>query len=107
MITLTDTAIKEVRRLMDEQDVPNLVLRVGVQGGGCSGFSYAMNFDTDVAADDQIFESDGVKVVVDPKSYAYLDGVTVDFVSNLMGSGFKFSNPNAAKSCGCGSSFSV
>lgn len=107
MITLSETAIGEVRRLIAQQNVPDLLLRVGVQGGGCSGLSYVMNFDTDVGERDQVFENDGVKIVVDDKSLMYLDGVTVDYVSNMMGSGFKFSNPNAAKSCGCGTSFSV
>ncbi|MBI2838372.1 MAG: iron-sulfur cluster insertion protein ErpA [Acidobacteria bacterium] len=107
MITLTDTAISEVRKLMDQQKVDGLVLRLGVQGGGCSGMSYVMNFDTEVSDEDDIIEQDGVRVVVDKRSHTLLEGVEVDYVSNLMGSGFKFSNPNATKSCGCGSSFSV
>lgn len=107
MITLTDTAIGEVRKLIDQQKVDGLVLRLGVQGGGCSGMSYVMNFDTEVSDEDDIIEQDGVRVVVDKRSHVLLEGVEVDYVSNLMGSGFKFSNPNATKSCGCGSSFSV
>lgn len=107
MITLTDTAISEVRKLIDQQKVDGLVLRLGVQGGGCSGMSYVMNFDTEVSDEDDIIEQDGVRVVVDKRSHVLLEGVEVDYVSNLMGSGFKFSNPNATKSCGCGSSFSV
>jgi iron-sulfur cluster assembly protein len=107
MITLTDTAVSEVRKLIDQQKVDGLVLRLGVQGGGCSGMSYVMNFDTEVSDEDDIIEQDGVRVVVDKRSHMLLEGVEVDYVSNLMGSGFKFSNPNATKSCGCGSSFSV
>lgn len=107
MINLTEKAIGEVRRLMDQQNIPDLVLRLGVEGGGCSGMSYTMNFDTQVADDDEIIDTDGVRIVVDGKSMLYLSDLTVDFVQNMMGSGFKFSNPNASKSCGCGSSFSV
>lgn len=107
MINMTEKAIGEVRRLMDQQNIPDLVLRLGVEGGGCSGMSYTMNFDTQVADDDEIIDTDGVRIVVDGKSMLYLNDLTVDFVQNMMGSGFRFSNPNASKSCGCGSSFSV
>ena len=107
MILLTETAAKEVKRLMESQSMPDATLRLGVKGGGCSGLSYTLNFDTESPRQDQTFEAHGVKLVVDPKSLLYLEGTTLDFVSGLDGTGFKFSNPNATKSCGCGSSFSA
>lgn len=108
MITLTDRAAQEVKRIIGEQSLPETtVLRVGVKGGGCSGFSYTLGFDDDAGPADQIFEYEGVRVAVDPKSFLYLAGTQVDFEESLMGRGFKFGNPNASKSCGCGESFSV
>ena len=108
MIMLTDRAIEEVRRILDEQKLPeSTALRVGVKGGGCSGFSYTLGFDDEASEIDQSFEFDGIKVVCDPKSFLYLSGTQLDFEDSLMGRGFKFGNPNAAKSCGCGESFSV
>ena len=108
MIGITERAIKEVRRIVEEQKLPaDTVLRVGVKGGGCSGFSYSLGFDDTMHDTDQTFETDGVRVVCDPKSFLYLNGTVVDFEDNLMGRGFKFTNPNASKSCGCGESFSV
>jgi iron-sulfur cluster assembly protein len=80
---------------------------VGVKGGGCSGFSYSLGFDDTVNESDLISEADGFRVVCDPKSFLYLNGTQVDFEESLMGRGFKFGNPNASKSCGCGESFSV
>lgn len=107
-ISLSDRAALEVKRIITEQNLPEgTSLRVGVKGGGCSGFSYTLGFDDEVKATDQITEVDGVRVVCDPKSFLYLNGTTVDFEDNLMGRGFKFTNPNASKSCGCGESFSV
>ena len=107
-IALTERAVKEVRRILDEQDLPDgTALRVGVKGGGCSGFSYTLGFDDRVGPTDQVTEVDGVRMVCDPKSFLYLNGTAVDFEDNLMGRGFKFTNPNASKSCGCGESFSV
>ena len=106
MVTLTPTAISEVKRLIEKQGNPNLVLRVGVQGGGCSGLSYKLGFDQERAGD-HVDEFDGVKVAVDPKSDLYLESTTVDFVDGLEGRGVKFLNPQAKKSCGCGESFSV
>jgi iron-sulfur cluster assembly protein len=108
MLTLTERAIKEVRRILSEQNLPTgTVLRVGVKGGGCSGFSYTLGFDDQVSDVDQIYDENGVKVAVDPKSFLYLNGTELDFEESLMGRGFKFGNPNASKSCGCGESFSV
>lgn len=108
MITVTDRAAKEVARIIDEQKLSDAtVLRVGVKGGGCSGFSYTLGFDDATSEVDQIFQINGVRVAVDPKSFLYLNGTQIDFEESLMGRGFKFGNPNAAKSCGCGESFSV
>jgi iron-sulfur cluster assembly protein len=108
VIGLTERAIKEIRRIVADQNLPeNTALRVGVKGGGCSGFSYTLGFDDQVGEIDQVTEVEGVKVVCDPKSFLYLNGTEIDFEDNLMGRGFKFGNPNAAKSCGCGESFSV
>ena len=106
MIQLTPGAITEVKRLLEKDGRPNLGLRIGVQGGGCSGLSYKLGFDQ-VRAGDRVGDFDGVKVFVDPKSDLYLEGTTVDFVDGLEGRGFKFLNPQAKKSCGCGESFSV
>ena len=106
-ITLTEKAAKEVKKIMEEQKLsPETVLRVGVAGGGCSGFSYSLGFDqaTDEKVDSK-YEHHGVTVVVDKKSALYLDGTTVDFYDGLEKRGFTFDNPNAVKSCGCGSSF--
>ena len=109
MISITERAKDEVRRIIDEQKLPDgTALRVGVKGGGCSGFSYTLGFDDKVSETDQIAEhEDGLRVVCDPKSFLYLNGTELDFEDSLMGRGFKFQNPNAAKSCGCGESFSV
>jgi iron-sulfur cluster assembly protein len=108
MISITERAVAEVKRIVDEQNLPDgTALRVGVKGGGCSGFSYTLGFDDQIGEIDQVFETNGIKVVCDPKSFLYLNGTQVDFEESLMGRGFKFGNPNAAKSCGCGESFSV
>ena len=108
MITITHRAADEVRRIIKEQNLPGeTALRVGVKGGGCSGFSYTLGFDDKLSEVDQLTEIEGVRVVCDPKSFLYLNGTQIDFEDNLMGRGFKFGNPNAAKSCGCGESFSV
>ncbi|REJ66140.1 MAG: iron-sulfur cluster assembly accessory protein [Planctomycetota bacterium] len=106
-ITLTERAAQEVKRIIDEQKLEaETVLRVGVTGGGCSGFSYSLGFDKafDEKADSKS-EQHGVTVVVDKKSALYLDGTSVDFYDGLEKRGFTFENPNAVKSCGCGSSF--
>ena len=106
MIVLTDTATDKVRSLMDAEGVDELALRVAVRPGGCSGFSYEMFFDTDVAEDDQTTEHSGVKVVVDPSSAMLLEGATLDYKDGLQGAGFAIDNPNAQRTCGCGQSFS-
>ena len=107
MITLTDTATTKVKSLMEaEGDAAALALRVAVRPGGCSGYSYEMFFDTDVASDDQAADFSGVKVVVDPSSAMLLEGATLDYKDGLQGAGFAIDNPNAQRSCGCGQSFS-
>ena len=107
-VILTERAADEVRRAMNDGNIPETyVLRVGIRGGGCSGFNYALGFDpaTD-SAKDEVTEQFGVKLAVDKKSSLYLDGTKIDFVEELTGRGFKFENPNAKNSCGCGNSFS-
>ena len=106
MITLTDTAASKVKDLIEAEGEPNLALRVAVRPGGCSGFSYEMFFDTDVAADDVKVEQGGVTVVIDPASAPHLGGAELDFKDGLQGAGFAIENPNAQRSCGCGKSFS-
>ena len=106
MIVLTDTATDKVRSLMEQEGVADLALRVAVRPGGCSGFSYEMFFDTDVADDDTTLDYSGVKVVVDPSSATLLEGATLDYKDGLQGAGFAIDNPNAQRTCGCGQSFS-
>lgn len=106
MVTVTPSAIKEVKRLLSEKQEKSLGLRVGVKGGGCSGLSYSLNFDVQHQGDN-VYEFEETRVFVDPKSLLYLSGMTLDFSDSLEGRGFKFINPNASKSCGCGESFSV
>lgn len=105
MIHLSENAIKEVRRRLDGK--PGHFLRVSVKGGGCSGMSYDVKFDDKSREFDRQFEEGGVKVICDSKNLLYLDNMTVDFSDELVGGGFKFINPNATGSCGCGSSFSA
>ncbi|HNI33773.1 MAG TPA: iron-sulfur cluster insertion protein ErpA [Microthrixaceae bacterium] len=106
MISLTDSAAHKVRQLIDQEDEENLALRVAVRPGGCSGFSYEMFFDSEVTADDLSTEFSGVRVVVDPSSAQLLKGAELDYKDGLEKSGFEINNPNAQKTCGCGSSFS-
>lgn len=108
MITVTPAAAQEVKRLMEKEQKPNLGLRIGVKGGGCSGLSYVLAVeDATPKPYDTVLEQDGIKVLVDAKSQLYLDGMTLDYTAALMGGGFEFKNPLAKKSCGCGHSFSV
>jgi iron-sulfur cluster assembly accessory protein len=106
-ITLTPNAIKKVKEIMAQQDPLPVGLRVGVVGGGCSGFSYSMSFENNAGLMDKTFDMDGLKVYVDATSVMYLQGCTVDYVETLEGAGFKFENPNVKSTCGCGSSFNV
>ena len=106
MINLTENATAEFRRLMTEKGQDEAVVRISVESGGCSGLQYNMDFDEGVSEDDQVFDQDGgLRVVCAKDSLVYLDGLQVDFSKKLMGGGFRFENPNAAKSCGCGTSF--
>lgn len=108
-IILTEAAAREIKHIVEQQelDASKIRLRVGVKGGGCSGFSYVLDLTESARDTDEVFEQHGVKVVCDPKSYLYLNGTTVDFKDEIMGRGFVFQNPNATSSCGCGSSFSA
>ena len=106
MITLTESAAKKVKELVEAEGNSELALRVAVRPGGCSGFSYEMFFDTDVADDDQKVDYSGVRVVVDPSSAMLLEGATLDYKDSLQGAGFAIDNPNAQRTCGCGQSFS-
>lgn len=105
-ITLTDTASTKVAELLEQEGNPELALRVAVRPGGCSGFSYEMFFDSDIAGDDVTTTFGAVKVVVDPTSASLLVGSTLDFKDGLQGAGFSINNPNASRTCGCGNSFS-
>ncbi len=107
-ITLTEKAAEKVAKAFAGGDMPeNACLRVGVKGGGCSGFSYTLDVAATPADDDEVFDSNGVKIVCDPKSYLYLNGTEVDYEDKLLGQGFVFKNPNAKANCGCGASFRV
>ena len=105
-LDLTPGAITKVKEIMAQQNPQPIGLRVAVVGGGCSGFSYQMNFENQVNPIDKTFEFDGLKVIVDQASWVFLKGTKLDFVDSLEGSGFKFDNPNAKTTCGCGHSFS-
>lgn len=108
MITITEKAAKKIEQLKSEDGAtPESFLRVFVKKGGCSGFSYKMDFDKSLATNDKVFESHGSRVVVDSQSLLYLIGMTLDYEGGLNGKGFIFANPNANKTCSCGSSFGV
>lgn len=108
-ITLTETAAREISTIIKQQelDAAKIRLRVGVKGGGCSGFSYVLDLTESAKETDESFDQHGVKIVCDPKSYLYLNGTTIDFKDEIMGRGFVFQNPNASTTCGCGSSFNA
>ncbi len=108
-LLLTERAAQEVKTILDQQklDPTATFLRLGVKGGGCSGFSYSLDITETKSELDEEFDAHGVKVVCDPKSFLYLNGTTLDFKDEVMGRGFVFNNPNATTSCGCGSSFSA
>jgi iron-sulfur cluster assembly protein len=107
-INITDKAIAEVKKIMEENSIPGEYgLRVGIKGGGCSGLTYTLGFDGEERPGDNIIEKDGVKVYIDMKSNLYLSGTELDFTDGLNGRGFVFNNPNAKRTCGCGSSFGV
>ena len=107
-ILMSETALKHVMMLREQQGGKDLCLRVGVRQGGCSGMSYMMDFEdpSNVREDDEVFDYDGFKVVCDPKSMLYLYGLMLDYSNAMIGGGFQFTNPNASQTCGCGKSFS-
>jgi len=105
MISLTDKAANKIKEMVKNENDEGMSLRLGIKGGGCSGFNYSLNFEKSISENDQVFSEKGVRIIVDPKSIIYLAGTELDFVDSLDGSGFTFNNPNAAKTCGCGSSF--
>ncbi|RUM46402.1 MAG: iron-sulfur cluster insertion protein ErpA [Hydrogenothermus sp.] len=106
IVTVTETAVAEIKKIAQEQGIENPILRIRVVPGGCSGFQYAMGFDEEVGENDAVTEVDGVKVVIDEFSAPYMKGAVIDYVTDFMGGGFTIKNPNATGSCGCGSSFS-
>jgi iron-sulfur cluster assembly protein len=107
MVTITDKAVAKIRDAFRKEGVASGGLRLGVQGGGCSGLSYLFRFDPKPRANDHVMTFDDVEVYIDPKSLVYLDGMTLDWKDSLMHSGFVFENPHAKKSCGCGTSFTA
>lgn len=107
MINITESAKNQALKLMSEDGKNNHFIRVGVQGGGCSGLMYQLDFDNELKENDKVFEAEGVKIVVEKKSYLYLVGTTLDYSGGLNGKGFVFVNPNADRTCGCGESFSI
>ncbi|MDY0885090.1 iron-sulfur cluster insertion protein ErpA [Dongia soli] len=106
-VNITESAVKRIAWLMEQEGDADLMLRLSVSGGGCSGFQYGFSFDKSQQQDDHLFERDGVKVVVDDTSLDLLAGAEIDFVEDLVGAAFQVRNPNAVSSCGCGSSFSI
>lgn len=107
MITITENAVKAVKRLQTQFEKPESAIRVAVTGGGCSGLTYKVDMAEKPEEKDKVFEQDGIKVFIDPKSYLYLAGVELDYEESLTQSGFRFNNPNAKSGCGCGTSFNV
>ena len=108
MISLTPSATQEAKRLIEKEQKPNLALRIGIKGGGCSGMTYVLTLDEATPKQyDSVLEQDGLKILIDAKSQLYLDGTTIDYKNSLMGGGFEFNNPLAKKTCGCGTSFST
>ncbi len=107
MLKITPMAATKVQEFLQENGRPEAGLRVRVVGGGCSGFQYQLALDDSASEDDEVFEQDGVKLFIDPRSFLYLDGTEIDYVEDIMGSGFRFNNPNSTGSCGCGESFQV
>ncbi len=106
-LALTEKANKQVKKLLEDQNLHGVFLRMGVKGGGCSGLSYSLEFDSELGPHDKKFDIDGVAVVCDAKSYLYLNGTTLDYVTEGLQGGFTFNNPQAKSSCGCGTSFSA
>ncbi len=106
VVTITDSAIVEIKRLTSQEKEEKLYLRLGVAAGGCSGMSYSMGFDTEQLENDMSYKINDIVVIIDKKAVSYLEGTILDFKGGLLGGGFAFENPNAKRSCGCGTSFS-
>ena len=109
MITVTENAAQQLKQLLEKENKPDAAIRMGVKGGGCSGLTYHLAFEENPPHPerDKVFETNGIKIIVDKKSYIYLNMTQLEYTSTLTGSGFQFNNPNAKKSCGCGVSFSA
>ena len=107
MITVSDKAVGKIQDILDAEQKPDGFIRVGIKGGGCSGFTYILDIEEKQSESDQVFDFNGVKVLIDSKSMVYLAGVELDYTDGLNGSGFVFNNPNAQNTCGCGNSFAV
>jgi len=107
MITLTESAIGQVKRVIGEQAASYVGIRVGVEGGGCSGFQYTLKLEQASREGDDVVQVEGFQLLVDPQSMVYLDGTEIDYVETLQAAGFRFNNPNVTGSCGCGESFQV
>jgi iron-sulfur cluster assembly protein len=107
MLNLSQAATSEIKRLRSKHQKPNAIFRLGVQPGGCAGMIYTLEFDDLVNPEDRLWERNGLQVVVSAQSLEYINGLTIDYSEDLMGGGFRFHNPNATQSCGCGNSFSI
>ena len=106
-IELSPSALEEVKRLRTTQQRSDACFRLTIESGGCNGLLYAMRFDETIAPDDRVYELEGIQMVVDAQSLPYVEGMNLDYSEDLMGGGFRFHNPNAVQSCGCGNSFSI
>ncbi|NJO42921.1 MAG: iron-sulfur cluster assembly accessory protein [Cyanobacteria bacterium CRU_2_1] len=107
MIHLSRAAIAEINRIKSKYSNPDALFRLGIKTGGCADFHYTLDFDEMAASDDRVLNCNGIPVIINPQSWTYLDGLTLDYSEDLMGGGFRFHNPHAASSCGCGNSFSI
>ncbi len=107
MVMLTENAIGQVKKVISEQSEPYVGIRVGVEGGGCSGFQYTLKLERTSREGDDVVQVDGFQLLIDPQSMVYLDGTEIDYVETLQAAGFRFNNPNVTGSCGCGESFQV
>lgn len=106
-VAITPRAIEQLRRLVAKSGDANAMVRIGVKAGGCSGMEYVLRLEKDARADDSVYELDGVRIIIDPQSPRFLEGAIVDWTGNLLGNAFSFTNPNASRSCGCGTSFTL
>lgn len=107
MISLTEKAMTKIKEIAEVDDIKPLIIRVKVLGGGCGGLTHDLCFENNVTDVDEVFEQDGIKIIVDTLSHQYLDGTEIDYIERIMGTGFKFLNPNVSSVCGCGNSFAV